>query len=377
MTQDILEVAEKITKVASAAKATFVNRDDAIDAFAPSILSAQHVLFLGKPGTAKSSLVSFFAKALGLPYSKSVLNPDILRDDLVGPIDIEAFENKKWDRAWAGLGNDAVLFFADEVGKASGQVLNMLLNAMEEREVIAGNTVKSIPLVTMFGATNENFEYESPALWDRFLVRTKVNPIDSNDRGGFFTMLTSQVTTPPSEQIDPTVLAQANKLCEQMCYSLSDDVKEAIWAVRSTLPTISSAEPSDRRWKRTLQLAAGQALACGSTQIEPHHLTVARFTLWNNTSPDSTEYEDTSKMIYNLVDKASRELAEATKLFGDLQTSLTKALTSQNGQRTTDLAVVNIRIDQLTKGIKSKQGVNWANLKANLAKLKTEVQDAF
>jgi len=88
-----MKAAKVIREVALSAKDQFVDRDNAIDAIESCILSGLHCCILGKPGTSKSGLIQYFAQSLGLKYFKTQMNPDLLRDDLVGPIDPAKFIN--------------------------------------------------------------------------------------------------------------------------------------------------------------------------------------------------------------------------------------------------------------------------------------------
>jgi len=60
-----------------------------------------------------------------------VLNPDITREDLVGPLD-PAVRNGEWRRKWSKFATRDIAFL-DEIWKASPQVANMLLDGLEER----------------------------------------------------------------------------------------------------------------------------------------------------------------------------------------------------------------------------------------------------
>ena len=70
------------------------------------------------------------------------------------------------------------------VFKASSSILNTLLTVMNERIYYNGTEISEIPLISMFGASNElpAEEDELEALYDRFLLRYVVDYIKEDFR---------------------------------------------------------------------------------------------------------------------------------------------------------------------------------------------------
>jgi len=290
-----------------------------------------------------------------------------LRDDLVGPIDPAKFINGEWDRKWAGLAT-AHLAFVDEIGKGSGQTNNMLLGAMEERQVMTGDTIKDIPLFTLFSASNELFKGESEALWDRFVVRTIVDPV--KNASDFQRMLTADIT-PINKPIDPADLSACIAETKRMVSAihLSQEVKTTcteLWVHLSSKIDPNDCYVSDRRWRYTLRLAAGLALAEGCDQVKPEHLSVARFTLWS----EPRHIEILNPFIDSIVDTAARELKECTVKLKDIE----KAFVSLNGSTDLNkLALINVKLDKLSNELQVKQGSEWNKLRSNVQELKSKV----
>ena len=75
--------------------------------------------------------------------------------------------------------------------KASSSILNAILTLMNERRFHNGREVEPVPLITLFGATNELPEDdELLALYDRFLLRFVVDYIGEDFR--FLKLLQAQ-----------------------------------------------------------------------------------------------------------------------------------------------------------------------------------------
>src|SRR5690606_19270215 len=121
---------------------------------------------------AKSAIVHWMAKTLGLDYFWPLLNPDTLREHLMIPISLKSLQEDRWERNWANLAVSDIAF-TDEVGKASGQVLNLLLNVMEVRRFNGYD----LPLHCLIGASTVTLNGEVEALCDRFAIRLSLNPI--------------------------------------------------------------------------------------------------------------------------------------------------------------------------------------------------------
>ena len=131
--------------------------------------------------------------ASAVSSSVSLLNPDITREDLVGPLDPQAIQQGQWRRKWSKFAT-CDLALLDEVWKASPQVSNMLLDGLEERLVTDGDEDRPIPLISAIAASNEIPEDKAmQAAYDRFLVRLSVDYV--RDPADFRTMLVSNAGT--------------------------------------------------------------------------------------------------------------------------------------------------------------------------------------
>ena len=132
----------------------FVARAEMAEAVAVALAAGEHVFVYGPPGTAKSSVLRCFASGIGGKFFRIVLNPDITREDLVGPLDPAAVRNGEWRRKWSKFAT-ADIAFLDEIWKASPQVANMLLDGLEERLLTDGDQDLPIPLISAVAASNE------------------------------------------------------------------------------------------------------------------------------------------------------------------------------------------------------------------------------
>jgi MoxR-like ATPase len=125
------------------------------------------------------------------------------------------------------------------VFKASSSILNAILTLLNERRFHNGRAVETVPLIALFGASNELPEDdELQALYDRFLLRFVVGYIDEDFR--FLKMLQAR---PPVSRTTLSLTALRTAQAETAAVAVSDGVYRAL--VDSA--AISRAPTSSRR----------------------------------------------------------------------------------------------------------------------------------
>lgn len=360
-TKHALSAAQVVAQIRDRAKLEFVDRDDACDAIAWASVAGEHGILLGPPGTGKSSLIRFFASSLGLGFFRKLLNPDTTRDELVGPLDPHALSRGEWTRKWAGLARNHFVFL-DEVGKASSQVLNMTLDAMEERLVSSGSGDQEIPLHTLWGATNETLSDDLAAAWDRFTLRIVVRRLASSSH--LASLLTRRAPVSKTRAIIPDLgeadLQAMREECLRMASSPSDEVVGCVVRMWSKISKVTSESVSDRRWEKILRLAAGRALLAGRSEIECEDLIVAKHILWE-------KLDDIARIhtfVNNEVNEEEADLQAKKLLTQELQDSLTKATCLQ------ERAVVTVRAERLLREIATRTSPTWAAVRETLSQIK-------
>lgn len=163
----------KISMIKKELNDLFVERDAVIDCMMYALVSGQSMLMLGLPGTAKSALTyELCSRIENGQYFQWMLNKTSDPSEILGPFSIKEMENDKFMRVTTGKLPEAHIAFIDECFKANAPVLNILLPIMNEKIFYNDGRPNDIPLLTMFGASNEGPEDESlAAFYDRFLFR--------------------------------------------------------------------------------------------------------------------------------------------------------------------------------------------------------------
>ena len=140
------------------------------------MISEEHVLLLGMPGTGKSALGRRLSKLCGGPFFQRLLTRFTTPEEIFGPLSLKALENDEYKRCTEGFMPTASVAFLDEIFKANSAILNTLLTILNERQFDNGaGGRQDCPIRCVVGASNEMPDSdELDALYDRFLLRKEV-----------------------------------------------------------------------------------------------------------------------------------------------------------------------------------------------------------
>jgi len=285
-----------------------LERETSIEAALLALLTQEHLLLLGPPGTAKSLLVRSICQHIeGSTYFERLLTRFSTPEELFGPLSLSALEQDRYQRITRGTLVEAHIAFLDEIFKANSAILNSLLSLINERIYHEAGQALPVPLLSLFGASNETPEDASlHALYDRFLVRVVV-PYLADDTS--LRRLLDLVPQQPSTTISLAELRSAQQLVQQV--PLTDDAREAIIAIKHGLEE-DGISASDRRWKACAKLVRAKAWLEGEAQTSSDHAEVLVHTLWSDPSQIRLVERVVSK-VANPLNLEAVELEDAAK----------------------------------------------------------------
>lgn len=339
----------------------FPERTNVIDGSLAAVLAGEHVLLLGPPGTAKSALVRALAQAFGGTYFERLLTKFSTPEELFGPVSLKALEADKFSRVTTGMLPTSEFAFVDEVFKANSAILNSMLTLINERVFHNDGKPVPVPLVTMFGASNELPEgKELEALMDRFIIRFDVGYLlrPSN--------LKTVLTAPEpklTHVLDMKTLRAAQ--AEVTKVKVTDATVDALISIRDALKA-EGIIASDRRWKKSLRLVQASAWLAGEKQTSPEDLGLLTDALWR----EPKERSKVAKLVGKLADPVSLQATEildaakeaADKLAG-LKSGDRKLYIAQAAQALEAFTQQMAKLQKLEKsaGRRAKEAIALAN----------------
>lgn len=259
-------------------KCQLVALDEEVDLVLTALIAGETVFFLSLPGAAKTTLARLIAQGIDGNFFRKNLTADTSRNDIFGPLDPEKIKQGRWGRKLAGLAT-ATVANVDEVFRASGPVLDMLLEALEEHTLAEPDMIHELPLVLGISAGNElvNATIQN-AFWDRLIIRKEVNyPTRSED---WEALLSSpHGTVPVKTRIDPAEIMLVQGLVELKAAELPKEIVKRMARIKHQLDK-RGIVVSPRRFLAWARVATASSMLRNHSQPGSKSLMVGQHILW-------------------------------------------------------------------------------------------------
>ncbi|MHA2265199.1 MAG: AAA family ATPase [Candidatus Thorarchaeota archaeon] len=275
-------ISEKVKRIVRELDTSFVERKKAVRLSLLAVLSGEHVVMLGPPGTAKSLLARTICEVIqGGHYFDYLLTRFTTPDEIFGPLSIKKLEQDIYERQTDLYLPAAHIAFLDELFKANSSILNSLLTLINERKFHNGSQVMEVPLISIFGASNETPEDETlSALYDRFLVRVLVKFVEEDE--SFSSIVFGKAgSLPIKTKLSVKELDSLSKSAKKV--KVLKSVQEMILALKRNLAEIAVVL-SDRRWKQLVGFLKTMAAASNRRNVQETDLLILQEMLWDEPS---------------------------------------------------------------------------------------------
>jgi len=287
----------------------FVGREEEARIIMLSIITGEHVVLIGEPGTAKSALARRAADLINARFFKYLLTKFTEPDELFGPLDINALKQGKYVRITANKLPEAEIAFIDEIFNANSAILNMFLTIMNERVLYDGYNEIKVPLWSLISASNNvPDDPELQALYDRFLFKHFVKPV-SEDKWRDLLESCWRIEAGVYDKPQPILSLNDVKVINKLLFDVNlEPVKEKLLKIYSIFED-QGIHLTDRRKGKALKAIAASALLDQRFQAREEDL----FILKNIAPRDAEEMEKAYAILLDEIkatEKHLRELAE-------------------------------------------------------------------
>ena len=304
---------EKLQKIRAELAETVLEREEMILGLLLGLLTGQHVLLIGPPGTAKSMLVNEFGRRLAGGRAFSYLMTKFTKpDEIIGTVSLKALEDDDFRRVLTGKVADSHFVFLDEIFHANSSCANTILTILNERKYHNGSAIVEAPLIMLVGATNAlppEINEELKAFYDRFLFRFTVDYISDSANLRRLLELDGGGAEPTFFTLEELGEWQAGVARVELPAAVANKIITLVLKLRE-----AGIAVSDRRLRECAPVLKAYAFLQGRSTVEAGDLRVLEHMLWMRPE-DRRIFKEKLYTVNLAMDKRSRELlAEALQI---------------------------------------------------------------
>jgi MoxR-like ATPase len=157
-----------------------VGQGEVIEQVLAAIFTRGHCLLVGVPGLAKTLMVSSISQILNTTFKRVQFTPDLMPSDITGTTVLDELPDGRREFRFVRGPIFANIVLADEINRTPPKTQAALLEAMQERQVTAGQETYKLPDPFFVIATQNPIEQEGTyplpeAQLDRFMFNIKVD----------------------------------------------------------------------------------------------------------------------------------------------------------------------------------------------------------
>jgi MoxR-like ATPase len=216
-----------------------VGQTDVVDQILAAIFTRGHCLLVGVPGLAKTLMVSSISQILDITFKRVQFTPDLMPTDITGTMVLDESSGRREFRFIKGP-IFANIVLADEINRTPPKTQAALLQAMQERQVSAGQETHNLPDPFFVIATQNPIEQEGTyplpeAQLDRFMFNIKVDYPSYDEEKRIINMATREEKSEINKILSARAIVNLQRLVRSV--PAGDFVQEyALRLTRATRP---------------------------------------------------------------------------------------------------------------------------------------------
>lgn len=317
---------------------------------------------IGPPGSGKTLLAEILAKGIvDADVFYKLLSKSIPIDEVLGCTSLQGIKQEDYRRAIDGFLPTAHIAILDEVYKAGDALCNPLLRMMNERKYRNGRNVIDVPLVSVFGMSNEMYEGPALAAFDsRWTFKHQVDYLSDQDSFNQMINATRDGSIPDISEFGiclDEIEAAYNELknvawtegCTDILWQLREefrkeglpfDDRKAVWVARDVLPA--------------------EAMLQGRDYVDTEDFAILQHVLWCNPEDINKVRSIILKIANPVQDEVDRHVKSARDAFKTAQRIVKEspgdeAIRIQAGADSqTEIDDILKTLEKLSKGTKGK-----------------------
>ncbi len=222
-----------------------VGQAEVIDQILAAIFTRGHCLLVGVPGLAKTLMVSSISQILDVQFKRIQFTPDLMPSDITGTTVLDESESGRREFRFVKGPIFTNILLADEVNRTPPKTQAALLQAMQERQVTAGQETYNLPEPFFVIATQNPIEQEGTyplpeAQLDRFMFNIKVDYPSYDEEKRILSLTTKDEQHELTKVLSARAIVQLQKLVRSV--PIGDYVQDyVVRLVRATRPTDPTA----------------------------------------------------------------------------------------------------------------------------------------
>ena len=303
-----MSIHAKLKKLGEHLESGLVGRRDHARMLLLAAVAGENALLFGPPGTAKSLLARRLKDCFAeeVRYFECLLTKFSMPEEVFGPVSLKGLEQDIFRRVYDRYMPGAGVAFIDETFKANSAILNSMLTILNEREFDTGNERIKVPLRCVVGASNEMpKEAELEALYDRFIIRMRVDRLQDEEQLTRFLTNTAEYVAPEASlrltKAELEAIAKAAK-----ALPVEDPVIELLVELREWCHG-KGIKISDRRLVKIKQLLQVAAVTSGRESTSLSDAWVVRHCAWDDFTSDQSE--KLAEWLDSRIDKQQHNLS--------------------------------------------------------------------